>query len=272
MAYQKIRFPSIDVTKPYGSYRVSTVDNHERETRRWLKQSLQAISGYPEWDTAGIIGWTDSTRPKNSPNGNYLLGYNTSQQCLEIIGEDGSIANITKALSLASHPVGTIYETTDSNFDPNVEWGGVWELLNDGRFLLSTSSQRAVNSIGGEEEVTITEETMPRHDHRHSHFHNHQRGTFNITGSFPTSADGTNYVAEDKYIGAFSRNPEHGVGYWSEDGDGSWTTTIDFNAENSWSGHTSNDDTQNSDSYVGGGQAHNNMPPYLVVCRWHRIA
>ena len=29
-------FPNIDATKPYGTYRVSTIDDHERETRRWL--------------------------------------------------------------------------------------------------------------------------------------------------------------------------------------------------------------------------------------------
>jgi len=57
---------------------VSTVDDHERETRRWLKQALQALSGYPEIDTVGIIGWTNATRPHRSPNGNYLLGYNES--------------------------------------------------------------------------------------------------------------------------------------------------------------------------------------------------
>ena len=266
MAYQKIGFPSIDVTKPFGSYRVSTVDNHERETRRWLKQCLQAISGYPEIDTVGIIGWTDTTRPKRSPNGNYLLGYNTSQQCLEIIGEDGSIANITRAMSLAAHPVGSIYETTDKNFNPNTEWGGVWEFMNDGRFLLSTSSQRAVNSIGGEEEHTLIEKEIPRHDHKHSHFHNHTRGTMNITGTFFGENDGGGYP----YSGAFEPSVDNNNrGIDGGDGDNKMTK---FDASKSWEGSTSNDDTVNSDSYVGGGQAHNNMPPYLVVCRWHRIA
>lgn len=40
MTYPKVPFPTIDVTKPYGSYRVSTVDDHERETRRWLRQCV----------------------------------------------------------------------------------------------------------------------------------------------------------------------------------------------------------------------------------------
>ena len=264
MTYQKIGFPSIDVTKPFGSYRVSTVDNHERETRRWLKQALQAISGYPELDTVGIIGWTDTTRPKRSPNGNYLLGYNTSQQCLEVIGEDGSIANITRAMSLAAHPVGSIYETTDYNFNPNEVWGGIWEKWEDGRFLLSTSQQHAIDSIGGEEEVTLTKDQMPRHDHKHTHLHNHTRGTMNITGEF----DANGNDGSGGRTGAFYSTGRSFAGSDGED----TGEIIGFDASKSWEGHTSNDDTISSDSYQGEGEAHNNMPPYRVVCRWHRIA
>jgi hypothetical protein len=59
-------------------------------------------------------------------------------------------------MSLVAHPVGSIYETTDVSFNPNVEWGGTWELMDDGRFLLSSSEQYAVNSIGGEAEHTMS--------------------------------------------------------------------------------------------------------------------
>lgn len=156
MTYQKVGFPTIDVSKPYGSYRVSTVDDHERETRRWLRDCMRALSGYPEIDTVGVIGWTPSTRPRRSPNGNYLLGYNESTQELELVGENGNLANITKSIALFAHPIGTIYETTDVSFDPNTAWGGVWELMEDGRFLLSTSTEHAINSVGGEEETLIT--------------------------------------------------------------------------------------------------------------------
>ena len=56
---------------------VSTIDDFERETRSWLRQCMQVISGYPDVDTIGVKGWTTETRPTVNPNNNYLLGYNT---------------------------------------------------------------------------------------------------------------------------------------------------------------------------------------------------
>ena len=268
MTYFKQQFPTIDASKPYGSYRVSTIDNHERETRRWLQQCMKALSGYPDIDTVGIIGWTDSTRPNKSPNGNYLLGYNVSTQQLEVVGEDGNLANISKAFILQAHPVGTIYETTDYSFNPNVEWGGVWEKWEDGRFLLSSSENHAVGSFGGEEETALLINQMPRHHHRHTHQHSHTRGTMNITGTF-------NAVWEDndgaEVTGAFYATEESSMHNEADGYSGSSGRTWNFDASRSWEGHTSYDDTQSSDSYVGEGEAHNNMPPYRVVCRWHRV-
>lgn len=271
MTYQKVPFPTIDVSKPRGSYRVSTVDDHERETRRWLKQSLQALSGYPEIDTVGIIGWTTGTRPRRSPNGNYLLGYNTSTQSLELIAEDGSIANISRAMCLVAHPVGSIYETTDVSFNPNVEWGGTWELMDDGRFLLSSSEQYAVNAVGGEEEHTLSVPEIPNHRHLHSHPHSHARGTLehHIVGEFGADDKQTHHLS-----GAFYGSKSVGVETTSEGGDGDgFAIQFDSTRDGAsyWEGHTSQDDTEGG-SYVGGGEPHNNMPPYYVVRRWRRIA
>ena len=234
---------------------------------------MRALSGYPEIDTVGIIGWTPSTRPRRSPNGNYLLGYNESTQELELVGENGNLANITKSIALFAHPVGSIYETTDVSFDPNTAWGGVWELMEDGRFLLSTSTEHAINSVGGEEETLITIQEMPNHDHLHTHQHTHTKGTLEhrIVGEIGVDDQMTHYYNgafyTHKYLGGSPNTTSEGG-----DDDG-FAIKFDStaNGASTWSGHVSYDDTVNSDSYVGGGQAHNNMPPYRVVRRWHRI-
>jgi microcystin-dependent protein len=230
------------------------------------------LSGYPEVDTVGIKGWTDSTRPRRSVNGNYLLGFNETNQVLELIGENGNIQNIFRQFNLNAHPVGTVYETTDITFDPNIEWGGTWEKWEDGRFLLSTYPQKyAVGMLGGEEEHLLTKNEIPEHDHEHYHHHAHERGTLEhkIVGYFGGGEANNNYEAGGAFY--YEGNNHRGVG--DSDGDNA-ITKFDSTREgaSTWSGHTTYDDTLNSDSSVGGGLAHNNMPPYRVVVRWHRIA
>lgn len=176
-------------------------------------------------------------------------------------------------MSLVAHPVGSIYETTDVSFNPNVEWGGTWELMDDGRFLLSSSEQYAVNAVGGEEEHTLSVTEIPNHRHLHSHPHSHSRGTLNhrITGTFIQAAQSS---SEDggATTGAF-KVESNLAGECAENGDPRAVCSFDSDRDGAsyWEGHTSQDDTEGG-SYVGGGDPHNNMPPYYVVRRWHRIA
>lgn len=38
------------------------------------------------------------------------------------------------------YPVGSIYQTIDDGFNPNIRWGGTWELIEEGRFLQATET------------------------------------------------------------------------------------------------------------------------------------
>ena len=234
------------------------------------------ISGYPEVGTVTICAWTSSTRPSASSNGKYTLGFNTTLNIFEIIDPNGNPINIldsiisAREIALLVYPVGSYYETSDSSFDPNVTWGGVWELVNDGRFLLATSSSYAINSTGGEETHTLTKNEMPKHDHVHNHQHSHTLGNIDVQGTFPLPSE-ARYDANNHFSGAFTKG-ETTTGSWSSDADKMGSLLVNFNFANGLSGETSIDDTQNSAANVGGGQAHNNMPPYRVVNRWHRTA
>lgn len=125
------------------------------------------------------------------------------------------------------YPIGTIYQTLDDSFDPNIAWGGVWQTI-AGAFLFSTnfSSEYPIGSRGGEYTHTLTTNEMPSHAHQYNHL-----DPLEAPLQLP-AYDGRNATASDS----------NELYQWGD------TTTS-----------------------VGGGQAHNNMPPYVVVKTWKRV-
>ena len=131
------------------------------------------------------------------------------------------------------YPVGSYYETSEYNFNPNDEWGGTWEqdtkgLVTVGAYMEGTvrpDNDRLYITQGltdGEVEHTLTVSEMPSHDHG--------LGTLvwaNIPGGFM-----------DRY------------------------------AENHRNYCGSIDKTVTS----GNSQPHNNIQPSIGVYRWHRTA
>lgn len=84
--------------------------------------------------------------------------------------EDGIYDTLSEIINIMC-PVGTYYETSDLNFDPNVMWGGTWELENDGTILVSKSSVSGskfnvdLGTVVGEETHTLTVAEMPSYKH-----------------------------------------------------------------------------------------------------------
>ena len=68
-----------------------------------------------------------------------------------------------------TYPVGSYYETSNTDFDPNNEWGGTWTREDDGTALVSYKSSGAFNknieTIVGEETHQLTINEMPDHKH-----------------------------------------------------------------------------------------------------------
>lgn len=255
-------FPEIITDQPVGTQYVSTIDDFERETRGWLKQCIQTLSGYPDVNTVAVKPWTTEQRPSVNQNidGNYLLGYNTTLRQLELVNSSGTIIETLsdatkKEIALLAHPVGEYYWTSSASFDPNTEWGGTWERIQDGRVLISNNSSHSVGSTGGSETVTLTQAQMPAHNHKHRH----DRGTMNITGYTGAAWDDT--VGNPSGAFYFGGNGhESDTGNWGH-------FKIYFDASRSWTGYTSYDQTS-----AGSGQSHNNMQPYRTAICWHRTA
>lgn len=148
------------------------------------------------------------------------------------------------------HPVGSYYETSNANFNPNTAWGGTWVEDTKGRVLVAqnTGTFKTIGATGGNEsnstsytpagsigDHTLTLDEIPKHAH-------------GLEYPFPGINSGTAYghVQSGSYV--FSK-------------------LIYTTSEN------------------GGGKSHNHpftgkeatlsissLQPYIVVKRWHRTA
>lgn len=142
----------------------------------------------------------------------------------------------------AIYPVGSVYMTmADAN--PSVLFPGTeWEKL-EGRFLLGASEDYAKGSTGGEANHILTETEMPSHTHT------------------MTAAGGHSH----SYNYAVAANQDQGVS----------TTDSGYRPATHNNPMAQNTSTDGSHAHplatTGGGQAHNNMPPYLAVNMYRRI-
>lgn len=135
---------------------------------------------------------------------------------------------------LMVYPVGSIYISVNST-SPASLFGGTWERIED-RFLLAAGSTHGAGSTGGEAEHTLTVDELPNIN-----------GTINMHGA---GAGGASIAA---VTGVFSPG----------------ATEAGYNTGENKTGATS---VSNVVFNVGGGAAHNNMPPYLAVYMWKRVA
>lgn len=114
--------------------------------------------------------------------------------------------------------------------NPKKYYGGEWEQIED-KFLLACGTKHSNGSTGGEENHTLTINEMPSHTHiQNPHHHELNRLFSSGTGN----------------SGAYVQTSNRSV------------TTINSK------------DATATNKNTGGGQAHNNMPPFLAVYMWVR--
>lgn len=138
---------------------------------------------------------------------------------------------------LNAYPVGSIYMSVNST-NPGELFGGTWEQI-QGRFLLGQGSGYSAGATGGEASHTLSTSEIPAH----SHYENIMVQGYSCWGSYTTSS----YSVAIDY------------------------TTGDYHGPNK-SLHAATVGQNASTNNTGGGSAHNNMPPYLVVYIWKRTA
>ena len=154
------------------------------------------------------------------------------------------------------YPVGSYYETSDTSFDPNVSWGGTWQLETEGQVHISSGTNYAVSGAlanttdGGASTVTLTTSEIPSHTH----------GSKSLVGGFTSRRLYSDY--QNIYVDGICS-----VSLKTQTA----SSVIQGASPNQNPDKITINATHEHDS-VGGGGAHNNMPPYIIVNRWHRTA
>ena len=166
------------------------------------------------------------------------------------------------------YPVGSIYMSVN-NTNPSVLVGGTWEQLKD-KFLLASGDTYTAGNTGGEATHTLTTNEMPSHSHiqdSHNHTqnaHRHRANNEDTTRKILVADKNVFITAKREYTAQTT-----GTGLYYVEADANTTISeYDYLANTT----ATNNSTTAINQNTGGGQAHNNMPPYLSVYMWKRTA
>lgn len=66
---------------------------------------------------------------------------------------------------LQAYPVGSVYISISSNFNPNTSFGGTWSKIAEGHCLIQGGDRYVLGSTGGESTHKLTVQEMPQHAH-----------------------------------------------------------------------------------------------------------
>lgn len=169
-------------------------------------------------------------------NYNETTLYGTTQSVKgAFVASKRDIDSIKNTIVDEIYPVGSIYMSVNDT-NPATLFGGEWERIQD-TFLLASGTNHLSGSTGGAENVTLSVANLPAHSH-----------TPNMSGElFVTTSDSEANNTRVTYSASGNRYVD------------GLTTQSHFH-------HRINSNS------VGSGTAHNNMPPYLAVNVWKRIA
>lgn len=155
----------------------------------------------------------------------------------------GDLTSLKAALVDIFHPVGAYYSSSDPT-SPAELFGGTWEEVH-GRFLFAEDDAHPAGSTGGEEKHTLTVGEMPSHG-------NHLMQGRMYEELAENASNDSSYRSNTLYLPktAFASTGNFNRG-WKD-----------------WNGG----EMYPAGTLKGGGNPHNNMPPYLATYTWHRIA
>lgn len=211
------------------------VYNAESDTTRTI---LAGAAEDPSWYSLGasIIAYQNGN--SGYPGWFTLNTGNIDGKQFSLRGKpNGNLEWANNNIALLAYPVGSIYMSIN-NTSPASLFGGTWEQLKD-RFLLGAGSTYSAGSTGGEAAHALTAAEGPAHFGHHTPYNT-------IEVQLGDAGEDTYYID------------------WRNDG-------AQYGTERPYVLRAGNELVLRNFSR-GAGAAHNNMPPYLTVYMWKRIA
>lgn len=218
-ALQDVLDNKVDMTMPMLNMDVSNIDPITGHAQSGEDKDL--------YNALVNLGWVDSVITNMKMSVKKLL--------TDILGVD------------FRYPVGSYYETSDVSFDPNVTWGGTWELEIEGQVHVSAGTNYAVSGA----ETNTSDGGSP---YIQAHTHNFTR---------PSVSNGGDHSHYFHYKGC-GNGSNNVLAVWDTGAGGNYGS----------GGSHSHSLTGGSVGAVSGATtgSSGNMPPYINVYRWHRIA
>ena len=174
------------------------------------------------------------------------------------------------AAKIAEYPVGGKLYISAANTNPATALGfGTWAAYGAGRvpvgFDAGQAEFDAAEKTGGAKTHTLTSAEMPTHTHVQD-AHTHTQNSHNHT----QDAHSHTYASQTATTGGAS-SYEHGAIDTSSTAAESSISTNAATATNQAATATNQNATATNQN-TGGGGAHNNLQPYIVVFMWKRTA
>ena len=159
------------------------------------------------------------------------------------------------------YPIGSVYMTFDGQADPATMFGGTWTQIED-RFLLGASTNHPVEELGGNNDVALTIDNLPTHNHTgtttiYSHNHTPSTSGYNFTLNKDISGDNTDVERLKIQLNVSGTRRA--------------MTALNMGSINQTK-YTNTDNHYHSLSIgnTGNGQAFSTMPEYISVYMWRR--
>lgn len=233
--------------------------------------SLAYIKNKPNLATVATSGsYNDLSNKPTIPAAQVNSDWNATSGVAEILNKPtipsktSQLTNDSGFISQSAlldfcYPVGSIYWTSNGNFDPNVSFGGTWSRIKD-KFVYAMGDNDTVNATGGAKTVTLDYRNLPDHHHVFSG----NSGTVNVSGG--NHRHSCPSYEESHAGGSFFDNSNNSGGTINTNYSGDLSMSGSFTPSGRATGIRDTSDNTFSQTAV------DKMPPYICKYCWERTA